>query len=378
MWRCCVSQKWATKALAIAFCLAGWSGLASATETGLEEDLTTLLPRWDHSISLKASGGYKDNIGLASTNPIASWFARTAVDAVSVRLPVDSHQVTVVLTAEDTRYLQSSRIDHEDFVVAQAEYRKFWGDKWQASLGLEGIYLDQIVDVSVSQTNQVVRLHGGTLTARPGARRDFTQFVWLAVEAPLSRQAFFSETPLDEYSDIGTKVLLGWSYGHSSEIGPVYEFLHRGYDNELATRPGPTPANEIREDLQHEVGVIWKHYWDQRGHWRSSTRVNYRLLHDNGGYFNYHRYQVAHGLRFKAKPWDLSVEGRVGFYEFPNQLVDNDVRHRTDWSVAVRGERQLGRHLRLIAAYDYERTESNREFDQYAVNTVSAGMAWEF
>jgi hypothetical protein len=73
------------------------------------------------------------------------------------------------------------------------------------------------------------------------------------------------------------------------------------------------------------------------------------------------------------------VEGRVAFYEFPNQLTESgQQRRRTDWTLTLRGERQLGRHLRLVAAYDFERADSNRDQDQYAVNTVSAGVAWEF
>ena len=61
-------------------------------------------------------------------------------------------------------------------------------------------------------------------------------------------------------------------------------------------------------------------------------------------------------------------------------VSDTDLRkrHRTDLTLALRGERQLAKHVRLYAQYDYERTDSNSALDEYTVNTVSGGVAVEF
>src|SRR5262245_30423590 len=90
------------------------------------EELPELFPHWDLSLTLHAAGGYNDNIGLSAIAPEASPFFRSTLEAMALRLPVDGHQLTLLLTGEDTRFLTGELVDHEDLVVAQGEYRRFW------------------------------------------------------------------------------------------------------------------------------------------------------------------------------------------------------------------------------------------------------------
>jgi hypothetical protein len=101
------------------------------------------------------------------------------------------------------------------------------------------------------------------------------------------------------------------------------------------------------------------------------------------GYFDYERYSVSQEIRFQTAAWELIAEARLSNYRYPVQTVSDDdldprKRRRSELTVTLRGERQIAKHVRLYAQYDYERTDSNAAFDEYTVNTVSGGVAVEF
>ena len=381
MWRGRFSQIWVTQTQWLALAL--MTSVASAAQAYPTEP-ETLLPTWDRSLTLKTAGGYKDNVGLSHSFPESSALFRSTLEAVATQLPVDADLFSFVLTGEDTRYPQSKNVDHEDFLVARGEYRHFWANDWQAALALEGLYLDQVLDLSVTQQRtNAFPVRGGGISARPSARRDLSADIWLTLEAGASRNLL--NPPLDDFWDVGPKIILGRTYGNGSEMAASYEFVHRGYDSELARdASGVIDTNQpsIRQAFLHEVAGVWKHYWDADGHWRSTTKIGYQHSADHfSGYFDYERYQLGHQVRFRWQPWEISVEGRLTHYDFPVQTVGGEgtpKRRRSEYLVNVRAERSLGRHLRLMAEYDYEHTDSNLAVDQYAVNTVSAGVGWEF
>jgi hypothetical protein len=361
----------------------------SVPDPKLEASLKELLPRWDWSVTLHGSAGFNDNVALSCCNPEASPFVQAGLEVIGLRLPFDGNQFTVVFSGEDSQFFSSETVDHEDLVVAQAEFRKFFDNDWEAAFGLETLYLNQVVDLSVTENiRQPLLVQGATATGRPGVRRNLSDAIWLTVELPASRQ-YYNGT-IDDYFEVGPKVLLGRTYGNDSEIAAVYEFIYRGYDTEPALAvdsnggllvvsaiPGETRAAD-----QHEVGVVWKHYWEKARRWRSTTRFSFRRNTDNGGgYYDYDRFQVAHQIRFHTKVWEASAEARAGFYRFPVQTIAADSpvrRERTDLLVTLRLERKLGRHARLFAQYEYEAAYANRQGDDYAANTTSGGLAWEF
>ena len=375
------SQKWVTQAHVLALALIGATGVvAHALPSQTEPE--TLLPTWDRTFTIKAAGGYKDNVGLSHAQPEASPFFRSTLEAVAIRLPMDDQQVSLVVSAEDTRYSASKAVDHEDFVVAQGEYRHFWANDWQAALAVQGLYLDQVLDLSVTEarTNAFPVLGGG-VTLRPSVRRDLSEAIWLSVEMAAARQLF--RGTLDNYWELGPKVVLGRTYGNGSEISAGYEYLYRGYDEEFARDArGGSITNLVRAAFQQEVSVAWKHYWRADRHWRSTTKAGFQRNEDNAsGYFDFSRYQLSHQLRYQAKPWEVTLEGRLSYYKFPVQTVsasDLNHRRRADLQITARAERSFGRHLRLSADYAYERADSNLPIDEYAVNMVSAAVSWEF
>jgi hypothetical protein len=346
------------------------------------DEPTKLFPAWEPALTLRAGAGYKDNVTLARNNEEASPFAHTALEALLLRLPVDGTQFTLALIGEDTRYWKARSVDHENLFLAQSEVRHTWENDWEASFGVDGFYLDQVVDFSITETNrEALPVRGGGVTVRPGARRHLSDAIWL--EADLSAAWNWYNGLVGDYREIGPKISLGRTYGHRSEVSAGYTFTHRGYkDDPARSASGAIATNVTRAAAIQDVSVEWKHYWEAGRRWRSTTRLGFRRSEDNAsGYFDYDRYEIFHQLRYKAGKWELSIGAKLAAYRFPVQTVsesDLDHRRRTDLRLTARVERQLAKRLRLYARFDHERTESNDPFDEYTVNTVGGGISVEF
>jgi len=124
------------------------------------------------------------------------------------------------------------------------------------------------------------------------------------------------------------------------------------------------------------------HYWDRERHWRSSTRLGYRINKDNGsGFFDYTRLSLSEQLRFHTRVWDWSTQVRVSRYDYDVQLANpgsSEKRERTEVAISLHLERQLAKSLRVVAAYEFEQTLSNITLENYTANTVSGSLQWDF
>jgi len=390
MWRRCFSQPWVQWTLALSAALAGATvptALAYAVEPSPDLSLPPLdLPpepsAWEHTFTIKAGLGYKDNLTLAPQAPESSPFVGTALEALLLRQYENGNQLMGLATLEDARYWSGKTVDHEDLGIAQLEWRHFWANDWQAALGMEGIYIDQVIDLSVTETNrEALPVRGWTLTARPAVRRELSGRTWLVLETPVARHLY--EGSIDDYWEGGPRIVVSHALNDQIEASIGYAFAHRGYD----TAPGRDASgsiitNTVRSAAQHDIVGSWKQYWDRARRWRSVTKLGYRHSSDNlSGYFDYEQYSISQQVRFQTADWELSAEARFSHYRFPVQTVsdtDLEKRRRADLTVSLRAERQLVKHLRLYAQYDYERTDSNLSLDEYTVNTVSGGVAVEF
>jgi len=395
MWRRCFSQAGVQWTRTLAAALMGTTmpaAFAHAVEPVAAlrpSDSTSSSSAWEHAFTVKAGLGYKDNLTLAPDPTESSPFATTSLEAFALREAVDGHQLTLLASIEDTRYWAGETVDHGDLALAQGEWRRFWPNGWQAALGVETIYLDQVIDLlgvdpalSAVRTNRAVALRAWTLALRPGTRRALTETMWVTLELPMSRQ--FYNRLLDDSWEVGPKAALGRTYGNESEVSISYAFTHRDFETGSGREAGTTNAvgRANRLAAQHDVFGAWKHYWDSARRWRNTTKIGYRHNSENFSRdFDYERYLVAHEFRFQDAKWEFSAEARFAYYHYPVQTVsdtDSRKRHRTDLTLSLRGERQIAKHIRLYAQYDYERTDSNAALDEYTVNTVSGGVAVEF
>src|SRR5262249_44710054 len=156
------------------------------------------------------------------------------------------------------------------------------------SLAVEYLYQDQVLDVSTTETNRsAIPVLGHSFLARPGLRADLPHALWLGVEVPVNRR--FLDAPLDDLWEFSVRGTLAWSYGNQSEINLISEPTDRRYDNDPALQADGTPLPQTRRAFQqNDVRLLWRHYWDKERHWRTTTKLGYRVNDDNGGgYFDY-------------------------------------------------------------------------------------------
>src|SRR5437868_9844853 len=309
-------RTWVACTQALAFAFLGAANLAAhavdppgdTADTSLA-DVESILQRWQTTASVRASAGYRDNVALSHAAPQPSGFARGAIEVGAIRAPLDGNQLLLLLTAEDTRYFRNVTPDHEDLITGNAEWRHLFRSPWEMSFAVEGVYLDQVLDLSVTETNRVpLPLRGGLLTARPGVRYDFSDNLWMNLEVPINRQ-YFTKV-LDDYSEVGPKVTLTWPYGYKSEMSLGYAFVYRPFDTEeeRALDSQPIPGTH-RETFQHEAAWIWKHHWDKEQHWLSSTKIGFRILRDGAsGYFDFDRVAIAEEIRCRFRRWEARAE----------------------------------------------------------------------
>jgi hypothetical protein len=358
----------------------GMTGLSAQAQP--LDDLSFLLPVWDSAFNLHTGAGYKDNVTLSHTATQSSPFFTSTLEAIITRLPKEGTQFNLLLSADDRRYFGPGSVDKEQFAFAQIQVKQVYEQAGEASLAADYVYLDQIQDVSATETNlQAVRVRGHTLIGRPGLRLNFSQQWWASVELVPTRQ--WLAAPLGDFTEFGARVVIGKDYGHKSEISLRYEPGYRDYDTEpeLTAAGEPVPG-ALRSFSSHEARLNWKHHWDSHREWRTVTRLSYKINDDQGaGYFDYTKISVSEQIRYRTKHWEISAEGKMSYYDYAVQTVSassSEHRKRTDLGIKLQVERQLTNYLTLIGAYELERALSNISAEDYLANTISGSLQWSF
>lgn len=359
--------------------IVGCSGLAAQAQP---VELLPLLPQWDYAFTLRAGGGFKDNVALSHFAPESSAFVSAGAEAIISRLYLDGSQFNLFLSGEDRQYLAPVSVDNEQLAFGQAQLKKLWSEGSEASLALEYLYQNQIVDVSVTETiREAVEAVGHTATVRPGFRQNLDSVLWFALELPVTRQLF--EAPLDDYWDFGTKFTLGQDLGNKSSLTLSYQPSYIPYDNADQIAADGTPISDThRAFFQSTLQLTWRHYWDAAQHWRTTARAGCRVNDDNGtGYFNFAQVYGFGEVRYRTRAWEVSADAKLSFYHYNVQTVsttDLSKRERQELFVNLRFERKLYKSLSFVAAYEYEQVFSNDTLETYSVNTVGGSLQWEF
>ncbi len=361
--------------------LIGFTGLNLWAQT--PEELL-FPPLWEAVYTVRGGGGYKDNVFLSHADPQGSAFISGGADVMVLRLAPAGPQFNFFASGDVSHFLSTTPAYNEYMAFAQAQVERNLGASLKGSFGAEYFYQDQFLDVSfldpaAGRTNTAVRGH--TITARPGLRLDLPQQFWLALEAPVTRQ--FYQQPLDDYWKAGGKFTAGYGYGHRSFLSLSYEPAWRWYDTEAAlTASGVPIPGTRRERFQQDAVLIWRHFWDQPRHWRTTAKLGGRLATENGGGFaDYTEFFGSAQLLYRLGPWEISADARVCRYDYHTQTVsdtDPSKLRRSQLNLGFSLERELGRHLRLITGYEREETWSNDDLESYTVNTVSGSLQWEF
>jgi hypothetical protein len=188
---------------------------------------------------------------------------------------------------------------------------------------------------------------------------------------------------LDDYWQGGAKLLAGRQFGHGSEVTISYEYHQLHYDTRFAVDDGAASIpGRILEEGQQEGELSLKYYWDKARHWRSWTRLGLQENRDNGGgFFDYRRYSAAEQLTFKEGRWEIQAGVRWRDYNYQVQRVEpgsSERRRLTLIGSTLRVQASVGKSWKVFSELEHEWSISRQLLDDYQVNTVSAGIDFEF
>lgn len=366
--------------------LIGLTGMTARAQTDAEVEAllveALLLPDWETILSGSAGVGYKDNVFLSHAEPEGAAFVAASAELLVLRLTPVGTRFNFFGNAEPRNFFGNG-ISHQELTsFSQALVERDFTDTFSGSLAAQYYFQDQILDVSVTETNrEAVPVIGHTVSLKPNVRANLPARNWIELEGSGTRQCF-TET-LDDYWEGGGKLTFGRGDPHRSHVKLSYEPLWRMYDSDPArTASGEAITNSLRTSFQQDVRVTWRQHWDQAQHWRTALSGGIRLNDENGGgYADYTRWYGAARIQYRARGWEISAEGRFARYDYHNQTVsatDTAKRNRTEWRAVLNVERELAETVAWVTSYEYETTLSNDPLETYSVNTVSTSLRWEF
>jgi hypothetical protein len=361
--------------------LLGFFNWASRSAEIDELEKEFIPPKWARFGDVRGSFGYKDNLALSRSQREASAFFHSDLEFFAARLPDHGFDLQAFFEAEDFRYFSGQQVDHEDSVISQVELKGTLPKGWFIGATLDYVYQDLVTDVSTTDTNTVLQVQGHAFGVRPFVKKELGQKFW--VELRLSGARQFYREPLDDYWEPGPRLLFGWNLPKKSRLTLSYEFLDRIYDTrETFDLAGSSISGTHLTFQQHLVDLRFEKSWDEARHWRTTSRLGYGRIIDNGpGFFDYSVHRMNQTIGYYGKDWLMKGTGRLSYYQYDNQTLsttDLALRRKTMLTLGGRGEKQLTKSLRFFGEFENERSISNQAFDEYQVNTVSAGLEWEF
>lgn len=365
------------------FLCASWSLLFSVLATAFSSCAQTNiepLSVWDVSTRATVGGGYRENILLSSINPKGSSFIETTADFSVMRLSDSGASLTLFALGEWRRYLDAKEYRNEAIAYVVA------GGGWPVGIRdtvvteFQYFYQHQVLDVSETEANlrrALVLGHGFSL--QPSWKHELSDAWSVQLKGAAQRQLYDGEE-LDNYWEGLVRLGLTYDYGHRSLLRLAYELRQRFYDQRRQYSSSGAPVAGTHLVYRYdEVGGEWRHYWDADRNWRATLKVGYLWNADNGsGYFNYDRVQVSAAVRWHQEKWDVRLQGRGGWYEYPEQTVGGEERVRSYYALDIRAERQLDEHWLVYAAASREWNLSNDALDEYNDWLASGGIGVQF
>jgi hypothetical protein len=367
--------------LAAALAPAAPSG-GSAGQAGLAAWLDAQ-PKWSASVAAEGGFGYKDNLLLSSTAEEQSGFARGSVEALLLRLPTKSWDCSVFAQVEGTRFFTGRTVKDESSAWLQADSAWRVGSEWKLSLPATGYYYDQVFDVSDTEVERLVtELKVFGLKAGPAARWTFHPSGWVEVHAGGERK-WYDDRVNDGH--VGESALrLGWTPGRSVEWRLTGVRRWRKFDSRRQYSAAGRELSGTHLKIEEKEGELRLGVkWDEKGRWRTTTRLGELHYRDNGsGYFDYRERRFENELEWNREPWLVRGGGSVRRVDFDRQTVGLGIgppaRLKEEYVAELRLERELGRQWTLLASYTWERSRANDLISSYEVNEGLLGVRWSW
>lgn len=368
------------KSLILAALLAAALATPSPAAEDSIEDLK--LSFWDRTINLRGAIGYKDNVLLSNSSRQGSSFWMSGLDFSLLRAGLDGGpSVSLFASGEDRRYFSSSEVDHEQLLLTQAKISQDLSPEWKLGGIAQYLYADEVFDSSTTeQLVETLPVKSHNLELSPMLTRTLPWNCELELKFIGQRQ-FFNQ-PLDSYWQYGPELTVTRKYGNRSTVSFSYRYAERLYDTRNPLDLTRQPLGDIPLHFdQHEFELAWNHAWDAGRHWRTRSRALFEINEDNGvGFYDFHRYRLMQKFGYYGLSWQATLEGKILYYDYLLQPVPDgtDIRQLWEYALSAHIEKTVWKKLKLFADEEFETVRSNYRLEEYRVNTIMAGVDWEF
>ena len=336
---------------------------------------------WDSTVTLRSSMGYRDNPSLAHSFREPSPFETLGVEWLVIRPPTDGNLFYIFFSGEDRRYLHAPDVPMEETFITSAQFTHTGNSGWVTGLGLQHFYADQVFDLSSDNNGfGTARARGHSLILRPSLRREWGG--WSLEFEPGASLQYYGE-PLDNYREFAPKLKLTRAYGYKSSFELALGESYRLYDTtRLLTADGTALVGTNEQLTTRFAEALWRQMWGSAHHWRTTLKAQFARSEDNGsGYFDHDKLAASAQLRYTAGRWLAEAIGRVSRYDYPVQTADTTTsghRRRDEFGAELRLEFRWTRHLKSVAAAEWQRSAANTSYDDFSVKTVQTGLELEF
>lgn len=357
-----------------------------------DPDLEWEIPVWTTTVTLRGSGGWRDNALLSGTNAQETPFAGYGFEAFVLRMPIDAHRWTLFVGGEERRYLRTidsgipgQPVDGDAWLSTYAEYRHSGPSGWSPGLVGQHLYANQVFDAStLADGLGSVRTKVHSLTAHPSLRWSRGQGFRMELGYGWQRQNFAA--PIDGFWQMGPRAVVAWDYADNSSVEATVRHEDRPYDSRPAANLlGIPEPDTVARFTQLNADLAWKHQWCDKPRLRSTVRLFQMVNRDEAvGFYDFDRWGVAGTLRWEGQRWGALVGARWSHWTYDRQFISpapEDLfkyRDNKDYEANARLSRKLGRHATLFAEFLWERQDSNVPLFTYDSRTFTGGLEWEF
>lgn len=357
-----------------------------------DPDLEWEIPVWTTTVSLRGSGGWRDNVLLSGTNAQETPFVGYGFEAFVLRMPIDAHRWTLFVGGEERRYLRTidsgipgQPVDGDAWLSTYAEYRHSGDSGWSPGLVGQHLYANQVFDAStLADGLGSVRTKVHALTAHPSLRWTRGRGFRAEVGYGWQRQNF--DAPLDGFWQTGPRGVVAWDYADQSSVEATVRYEDRPYDSRPAANLlGIPEPGMVAKFTQLNADLAWKHQWSDKPRLRSTIRLFQLVNRDQAvGFYDFDRWGAAGTLRWEGDRWGALVGARWSHWTYPRQFISpapEDLfkyRDNQDYEANLRLTRKFGRHATVFAEFLWERQDSNVPLFTYDSRTLTGGLEWEF
>ncbi len=341
------------------------------------------LPKWSVFASLESSFGFKDNLLLSSSAEERSAFARSATEAVVMRVPTGRLDYWLFVQAEGTHFFSGRTVENETKVWIHNELGFRFGPDWKLNLPITGYYNDNVLDQSDTEVERLaaeIKVTG--VMAGPVFRWAFRPDWWVETEATAQRQRYADGS--NDGRVTHAALHLGWNVNERVELRVSGNRRWRDFDSRAQYSAAGRELDGTHLKIDEDEAEFRLHLkWDRATRWQTVTCAGIRHYRDNGsGYWDYREQKVEQEVEWNDGAWLVRFNGAARRIDFGVQTVGIGIsppaRRKDEYELELHVERKVTSRWTLFGGYSWERSRSNDPVTSFVVNEGLLGVRWSW